>query len=206
MEALSDLKNAIREIEEEDIAARLAERRGGAADRREQATDLRRESTANSAGRIGTSRRRFMSATIALAMTAVSAIGHGAWTSIASVQKPRALATPETQNYYRYLEAVLAAGGVNAIQSTYSGATRSEAIKCIRWVRERKVIPAYGFLVSCMSDPRVEIRALAVYEALRIDPRDLKMHIGLLQATLATETDVDQQAALATLIANVQNA
>lgn len=196
MEALTDLKNALRENEDDDIAARVAGRHLAEQASRPAARAIEEAK--------GVDRRRIIAVFGAAALLISGAGGRAIWSGLAAPTNNQLYTTP-THNYFRYVDSIYASGGMTAVQAVYAAGTDSDAAKVILWVRQRKNPATYSFLVSCMMDPRLSMRSGAVNEALLLPPVDLKPHLLMMQAAHAAETVPSLQLVMANLILQVQN-
>lgn len=217
MEALSDLKNALREIEEEDIAARVAERKSSTASARcgefsatpfmaPTTTDSSSASISFSVGGHSAmpNRRRFL----ATAVAALVGIGFGTLGSAMWMGRAAAPAAPKPlpaamSQYFLTLDRTFQTSGINAIQTICNSGNTEDALRVLIWIEQRKNPATFQFLVSTMSDPRPLVRAHAINYGLLLPAAKLKPYLPTLQATLLAETDPTLGSVLAKLVANV---
>lgn len=213
MEALADLKNALRELEDEAAAERVTARKEAAMRKDEsigtasfvvdsRVDQVREPTKARTLGR-----RQFFAAVAGFGFLAIGAFGGAYWEARANRVAKADVNSSTSLAMFRQLDAMFASAGVNGVASFYASGSDGEAIRTLNWIENRKALPMYGFLVQTgMTDPRTDIRWHALNIGLRLSPVSLKPHLSTLQLNAAAETNVSIQSLYVRLIAIVQAA
>ena len=213
MEALADLKNALRELEDEAAAERVTARRQAVKQTDESSATANLvveapvDRVSESIGSRPLGRRQFLAAVAGFGFLAIGTIGGSYWEARANRVVKADVNSSTSLAMFRQLDAMFASAGVNGVASFYASGSDGEAIRTLNWMENRKALPMYGFLVQTgMTDPRTDIRWHALNIGLRLLPVSLKPHLSTLQLNAAAETNVSIQSLYVRLIAIVQAA
>ena len=104
------------------------------------------------------------------------------------------------------LDAAYAQGGVPAIAKIFTKGSVTEIGKTVRWIVDRQHTTLIPVAVGALSDPRVQVRALALNALRQFPILAVKPYQAAIASAAATESNQDLALVLQTFATDLQNA